>query len=316
MATRRRAWRQACPGHGAWRARRARLRKARRCVRPAFARSTGPTRRRWAKRSGARAICSCRCRRMPRAIRCWRGIAAIWRRRATLPGSDISRRRASMATEGRLGGRGERARTGQCPQPLAGGDRGRPGWRAACRYIASGSPGSTGRGAARSTGCARVGRSGSSSRGRCSAASMSMTSPGCWPPPSPDRRRGRVWNLADDEPAPPQDVDRLCRRTCSAAGPAGHQLRDGGAYADGAVLLRGIEARVEPQAERGARRDVGLSGLPRRASRRFSRRRMRGGCNRRWKTAAASDPHWHSRALSANHAQNERTGAVTRAVQR
>ena len=46
----------------------------------------------------------------------------------------------------------------------------------------------------------------SSSRDRCSAASMSRTSPACWRPRWRMPNPGRAYNVCDDEACPPQDV--------------------------------------------------------------------------------------------------------------
>ena len=90
--------------------------------------------------------------------------------------------------------------------------RGRTEWLAfglvpedrTCRSSAS--PASTARAVAPSTGCARAPRIASSSRGRCSTASMSMTSPQRCCAAMPGAGRARIYNVTDDEPAPPQDV--------------------------------------------------------------------------------------------------------------
>ena len=70
----------------------------------------------------------------------------------------------------------------------------------------SGSPASTGRAAASSTSCAPARPGASSSRARCSTASTSTTSPACWRPPSTRPTGHSIYNVSDDEPAPPQDV--------------------------------------------------------------------------------------------------------------
>ena len=141
---------------------------------------------------------------------------------------------------GRLGGRG-RARSRRSTSAAAGGwRRSAPGSRAGCRCTSSGSPASTGRGAAPSTGCARGGRSASSSRARSSAASTSTTSPRCsrasMARPAPGaglQRRRRPAGAAAGR-------DRLRGGAARAAAAAGGCLRGGGALADGAELLRGV----------------------------------------------------------------------------
>jgi nucleoside-diphosphate-sugar epimerase len=54
--------------------------------------------------------------------------------------------------------------------------------------------------------CATAPPGGSSSRGRCSAASMSMTSRRCWKPRSASPTPGAAYNVCDDNPCPPDEV--------------------------------------------------------------------------------------------------------------
>ncbi len=68
------------------------------------------------------------------------------------------------------------------------------------------SPGSTGRAAMRSSICARGRRAASSSRGRCSTARMSTTSLEISRLVLTRNLKGQIWNVADEEPAPPQEV--------------------------------------------------------------------------------------------------------------
>ena len=162
--------------------------------------------------------------------------------------------RRSMAT-GRAAGWTRRARSRRCTErgPLAGGGGGGlAGERAAGARLPAGRHLRAGaeraRPAARGAGAAG-GEAGAGlqphprrrHRRRRSRASMARPDP------------GRVYNVADDEPAPPQDVIAYRGGAPRAAGAAGGALRGGGALADGAELLRRVEAGGEPADQGGAR---------------------------------------------------------------
>ena len=155
------------------------------------------------------------------ARRAWRSrrstcTAPISMRRRTSSGSAISRPSASMAISAAPGStRMPPTRPVNFRSQAA--RRGRAGLArlcrtsAACRCSSSGWPASTGRAAPPSTSCARARRGASSSRARCSTASMSpisAASPRC----AAHEKLAGTFNLADNEPAPPQDLVDLCGR--------------------------------------------------------------------------------------------------------
>ena len=97
---------------------------------------------------------------------------------------------------------------------------------------------------------------------------------------------GRAYNVADDEPAPPQDVIAYAAELLGMDAAAGGALRGGRAVADGAELLRGIEAGGEPADPRGARGRARLSRPIARGCGRSSRRAGRwatGGAKAGWR---------------------------------
>ena len=192
---------------------------------------------------------------------------------------------------GRLGGRDERARAGATSAGAGGWRRRRRGWRAGCRcdvFRLAGiyGPGRSAFDKLREGRAQRVVKPGQVfSRIHVDDIAAALR-----------RRRwrgrtpGRAYNVADDEPAPPQDGDRLRRRSSSAMPvPPEVRLRGGGALADGAELLGRVEAGVEPADQGGARGDARLARLPRRPPRRSSRRGAEGPVQQpRRKSAADS----------------------------
>ena len=120
---------------------------------------------------------------------------------------------STVGVYGDAGGRGStrRARCGRRRSAVCGAcRRSVRGWRSARRRggasRSSGSRASTGPAAASSIRCARGRRGASSSRARCSTASTSTMSPACVAAAIDRPTRHRVYNVSDDEPAPPQDV--------------------------------------------------------------------------------------------------------------
>ena len=224
--------------------------------------------------------------------------APRWRR-ADRTGSAICRRRASTATAAAAG-------STRASEPAAGATRAAAGacgrrrlaWRQRPeRRRSSGSRGSTDPDAAPSTGCAKGGRSASSRPDRCfsrihvddiagDAARLDRAA----------RPRNAVWNVADDEPAPPQDVIAYRGRSAAACRRRRDLLRVRRAVADGAQLLRRDQARLEPRAcARAARRRAALSGLPRRTSRDSRRGRLTARPHSAGKLRAATFLRWRSR---------------------
>ena len=127
----------------------------------------------------------------------------------TCAGSAISRRSASMAIMAAPGST-RPANAGRCRAARCCASRpsriGCPsGAMPACRSPCCACPASTGRAAMPSSTSPTARRGGWSSRGRCSTASTSPTSQarsGIWR----DARTGGIFNVTDDQPAPPQDV--------------------------------------------------------------------------------------------------------------
>ncbi len=81
-------------------------------------------------------------------------------------------------------------------------------------------------------------------------------------------RAGAVYNVADDEPAPPEDVVAYRRRAVGGRAAAGGAVRGGRAHADGAELLFGHRRVMQRAHQIRARRDAaypsyreGLSSL-------------------------------------------------------
>jgi hypothetical protein len=72
---------------------------------------------------------------------------------------------------------------------------------------------------------------------------------------------GRVYNVADDEPAPPQDVVAFAGGTAGPAGAARSAVRRGRIVADGAQLLCRVEARRQPPDQAGTGLHTGLPDL-------------------------------------------------------
>ena len=68
------------------------------------------------------------------------------------------------------------------------------------------------------------------------------------------RNAAGIFNLADDEPAPPQDVVAFAAGLMGVAAAAGGPVRRGRPLADGALVLRREQARREPAHQAGARR--------------------------------------------------------------
>ena len=174
---------------------------------------------------------------------------------------------------GAVGRRGRRDAADQPAQQAAGRGRAavarRSPPRAACRSRSSGSRASTGRAARPSTSCGRATPGGSSSRARCSTASMSRTSAGsrCW-----RRRRGSTgtFNLADDEPAPPQDLVTHAAAMIGVTPPPEVPFETARDVADGALVLFRQQAGLE-RADQSRRSASSCSIRPiARVSRRFS----------------------------------------------
>ena len=72
---------------------------------------------------------------------------------------------------------------------------------------------------------------------------------------------GGIWNVCDDEPAPPQDVIAYAAQLMGVAPPAEEAVRDRRDVGDGAQLLCQQRPRLQRAAEARARRRAGLSDL-------------------------------------------------------
>ena len=152
---------------------------------------------------------------------------------------------------------------------------------AVCRSPCCGCPASTGRAAMPSSTSPTAPPGGWSSPARCSTASTSPTSPAR---SGTSRRRslGGVFNVTDDEPAPPQDVVAYAAELMGVAAAAGDAIRDRRTVAHGAVLLRREQARLQCRLSRQAGYRLRVSRLPQRRSTACGpkddwRRRRRGG---------------------------------------
>ena len=295
MATRRRRWPQGCRAGGCW------ARPARRARGAAGAGRRGGRlgrrRRRSRRRSPGRRRSSSRSRPADGgdpALAAATG-AALAQARARWVGY-LSTTGGLWRPAGRLGGRDQRARAGDRARALAGGGGGGlAGERAAGADLPAGRA-STGRGGARSTGCARGGRSGWSSRGRSSAASTSTTSPrrslASMARPDP----GRAYNVADDEPAPPQDVIAFAAELLGLPVPPEVPFE----AAELSPMARSFYGESKRVANRrikaGARGPARLSRLSRRPSRPSSRPAAEGPAQQRGRNLTPIRfPHWQSR---------------------
>ena len=143
--------------------------------------------------------------------------------RRTSSASSISRASASTAIAAAPGST-RRARPRRVRRALAAARRrsasgAHLALRGASRSISSGSPASTGRAAMRSSSCAQARRGASSSRAKSSTASMSTISPRSLVRLIEAGGPGGLWNVADEEPAPPQDVVAFAAKLLGVAPP-------------------------------------------------------------------------------------------------
>ena len=251
MATRPRRWLQPCPRPGACSARRARPKGRRNFARRASWRSTGRTRARCSGRSRPRTMCWSRCPPTRTGIRPWRVTARRCARRRR-PGSDTSRPPVSMATGAAAGS----MRTA----PLVPVNQ-RGEWRVAAEraWLASGlpvhvfrlagiyGPGRSAFDRLREGRARRIVKAGQVFC-RVHVADIAQALRASMARPMP----GRVYNVADDEPAPPQDVIAFAAELLGMPVPPEVAVRAGRAVADGAQLLCRVQARFEPAPSRGA----------------------------------------------------------------
>ena len=92
----------------------------------------------------------------------------------------------------------------------------------------------------------RHGARGSSSRARSPTASTSTTSRRVLAASIARPRPGAIYNVVDDEPAPPQDVVAYAARLAGIPAAAGNAVRGGRAQPDGASFYAREQARLEP----------------------------------------------------------------------
>ena len=245
----------------------------RRCGRPGSSRWTGRTRGAVdAAIAGGEPRAGLGAAGRRRATRCWRGTARRWRRRGRAGSGYLSTTGVYGDRQGGWVDEDERA-----ARRSTSASR----WRVAAEaaWLASGLPvqrlparrhlragAQRLRPAARGTGAAG-GEAGAGVQPHPRRRHRRGARAPRWRGPTP----GRVYNVADDEPAPPQDVIAFAAELLGMPAPPEVPLEDGGAVADGAELLRGVEAGVEPADQRGARRRrspipdyrAGLRGDPR-----------------------------------------------------
>ena len=218
-----------------------------------------------AGRLGGRGGCRCGDRRGRRAARLAAaggrrrpGAGAAWARRwrrLRRDGSAISRPPASTAT-GRAAGSTRRARSRRSASAAAGGwRRRRPGRRPGCRCSSSGWRASTGRGGAPSTGCAKGRAQRVVKPGQVfSRIHVDDVGPGARGLARPARDPGRIYNVADDEPAPPGEVIAFAAGLLGLPVPPEVPLEAAGLSAMARSFWDEFEAGVEPAHPRGARR--------------------------------------------------------------
>ena len=204
--------------------------------------ATGRTPRRSRPRSPGRKGSSSRSRRPTAATRRSGATGAALAAVEGRGGSAISPPRRSMAT-GRADGWTRRASSRRSPSAGAGGwRRRRRGWRAGCRCMSSGSPASTGRGGARFDKL-REGRAHRVVKpgqvfSRIHVDDIAGVLLASMARPDP----GRAYNVADDEPAPPQDVIAYAAGLLGVPVPPEVPFAAGGALAHGAELLRRVRS--------------------------------------------------------------------------
>ena len=201
------------------------------------------------------------------AIRCSRAGRDACSRAAcrACAGSAISRPSASMATMAAPGST-RRANAGRCRAARCCASRpSRTGWPSArapaCRLPCCGSPASTGPAATPSSISPTARRGGWSSRARCSTASTSTTSP-ARSGISRGRDTGGIFNVTDDEPAPPQDVVAYAAELMGIAPPPEIPFETA-QLSPMARSFYGENKRVSNAVHQGGRLSLSLSRLPR-----------------------------------------------------